>query len=153
MQLFWSCLSFGEECRSVNFESNVISTICETLHSHIPYHLCVVMRHLSTSHCWNFTILDSSTLKVTFLFGKSVCLINLRLYNIWYFSMGSFGCYSMTWLRVHVMDPVPGSPEKSWKLKMRFFWEECRVFLLDIWAIELDTTLKPNNCYQLSMIS
>ncbi len=40
-QLFWSCLSFGEECRSVNFGPNFICilflvTNCQKPHSKIP---------------------------------------------------------------------------------------------------------------------
>ncbi len=65
-QLSWSCLSLGEECRSVNFGPNLIctlllATICQKPHSKIPHHSCTVMRHLSTSHCWNFTKLDASS--------------------------------------------------------------------------------------------
>ncbi len=65
-QLFWSCLSFEEECMSVNFEPNVISimlpvTICQKPHSKIPHHSRTVRGHLSTSHCWNFTKLVASS--------------------------------------------------------------------------------------------
>ncbi len=54
-QLFWSCLSFGEECRSVNFGPNFICTlllvtICPKTHSKIPHRYRTVRGHLSTSH-------------------------------------------------------------------------------------------------------
>ncbi len=64
-KLFWSSLSFGEECRSVTFVPNHIFTmflvpICQKPNSKISHHSCTVARHLSTRHRWNFTKLDAS---------------------------------------------------------------------------------------------
>ncbi len=87
-QLFWSCLSFEEECMSVNFEPNVISimlpvTICQKPHSKIPHHSRTVRGHLSTSHCWNFTkLVASSKLERCLSFWEECMSENLGLHNI-----------------------------------------------------------------------
>ena len=64
-KLFWSCLSFRDECRSVTFGPNVISavlliTICQNPHCKIRHRSRTVIKHLSASHGWNFTKLDAS---------------------------------------------------------------------------------------------
>ncbi len=68
MQLFWSCLSFGEECRSVNFGPNInctllLVTIRQKPHSKIPHHSRTVGGHLSTSYTCNFTTLPKCNIK------------------------------------------------------------------------------------------
>ena len=88
MQRFWSCLSFGEKCRSVKFGPNFIFTmllvpICPKPHSKIPHRSCTVIRHLSTSQRWNFTKLDaSSKFESCFSFWEECMLENLGLNNI-----------------------------------------------------------------------
>ncbi len=62
----WSCLSCGEECRSVKVGPNVIVTlllvpICQKPHFKISHRTRSVIRHLSTSHCWNSTKLEASS--------------------------------------------------------------------------------------------
>ncbi len=118
-QLFWSCLSFREECRSVNFGPNVISailliTIGQKPHSQIPHRSRTVIKHLSTSHRWNFTKLDASR-----QFGSCLSFLeefmseNLHLHNIWHFSTGSFAFHSQEhfswWKWPGVTDPGSGS--------------------------------------------
>ena len=87
-QLFWSCQSFGEECRSVISGPNVISTmllttICQKPHSKIPHRSHTVIRHLSASHPWNFTKMDASRQFESCLSFLEECMAeNLEQYNI-----------------------------------------------------------------------
>ncbi len=65
-QLFWSCLSFWEECRSMKFWPKINCTIllipiCKKPHSKIPHRSHTVIRHQSASHCSNFTKLNASS--------------------------------------------------------------------------------------------
>ncbi len=77
----------GEECRSVNFGPNIISTmllvtIWQKPHSK-THRSHTVIRHLSTSHHSNFTKLDSSSKFVSCLAFWEKCIsVNLGLYKI-----------------------------------------------------------------------
>ncbi len=62
--LFLCCISFGEECRSVNFGPNIISAmllvpIYQKSHPKIPYSYHTLIRCLSTSHCRKITKVES----------------------------------------------------------------------------------------------
>ena len=64
--LLRSCISFGEECRSVNFWRNVISAmffvpICQKPHPEISHNYHTLIRCLSTSHRRKITKLYSSS--------------------------------------------------------------------------------------------
>ncbi len=79
----------------MKFGPNVIFTmllvpICQRPHSKIPHHSRTVIRHLSTSHCQNFTKLDASSKFESCLSFWEECMSeNLGLYNIFMNSPGN----------------------------------------------------------------
>ena len=81
-QLFWGCLSFGEECRSVNFRPNFINTIllvfCKLLSR--PFHK--IDMTLGQGHKASGTR-KNGQIKVAFLLGKSVIKFLERSWQEW----------------------------------------------------------------------
>ena len=115
-QLFWSCPSFGEECRSVNLGPNVISemlliTICRKPHLKIPHRSRTVIKHLSASHHWNFTRLDASRQFESCLSFLEECMSeNLGLHNISTNPLGNNMQKTPLKISSWLSDPGPGSP-------------------------------------------
>ncbi len=87
-QLFWSCLSFGEECAPFNFRPKVICrmllvAICQRPHSQIPHGSCTLKICLSTSRHRKITKLGSSSKFGSCISFWEECIsVNHGSYNI-----------------------------------------------------------------------